>query len=85
MAIRVNDEAKAALLASIRRFSEEVLELEIGDLKAALFLDYCLREVAPSAYNQGVLDAQAYMHGRLEDLEGTCYEPELGYWNDRGA
>jgi hypothetical protein len=57
-----------------------VLDEDAGDLKATLFLDFCLQEIAPSVYNRAIADAQAYFTGRVQDLEGVCYEPEFGYW-----
>ena len=53
---------------------------EIGDLKARLRLDFCLKELGPSIYNQAVSDVQALMQNKVMDLEGECFQPELGYW-----
>jgi len=39
-AITIPEEARRQAIASIRRHAEENLEQEIGDLKAALLLDY---------------------------------------------
>jgi uncharacterized protein (DUF2164 family) len=75
--MKLDPETRQTLLESIKRFAEEELELEIGDLKAGFFLDYCLEEIGPSIYNQAIKDAQAFFFTKVEDLEGTCYEPEL--------
>ena len=80
MTIRLKDETEKQLIVSIRRFFQEEMEEDYGDLKARLVLDYCLKEIAPSVYNQAIADAQAFVQAKLEDLEGTCWEPELGYW-----
>lgn len=80
MTIRLKDDIEKQLIVSIRRFFREEMEEEYGDLKARLVLDYCLKEIAPSVYNQAIADAQAFVQAKLEDLEGTCWEPELGYW-----
>ena len=68
------------LQASIKKFLSEQLDEDAGDLKATLFLDFCLQEIAPSVYNRAITDAQAYFTGRVQDLEGVCYEAEFGYW-----
>src|SRR4029077_13348888 len=80
MAIRLSPETTKRLLASIKRYAAENLEEEIGDLKAGLLLDYCLKEIGPSIYNQAIADAQAYFTGRTADLEGVCHEDEFTYW-----
>jgi hypothetical protein len=48
---------KKQLIESIKRFFEEKLDEEIGDLKASIFLDFCLQEICPSVYNRAVIDA----------------------------
>lgn len=81
--MNLDKETRARLVESIKRYADEELELEIGDLKAGLLLDYCLEEIGPSVYNEAIKDAQAYFFGKVEDLEGSCYEPELAYWPQR--
>ena len=74
-----NDTARRAL-ASIKQFSAEHLDDEIGDLKAQLVLDFFMKELAPTVYNQAIADAQKYMQERVMDLEGVCHQHEFGYW-----
>lgn len=83
MAIRIGDDVRKELLESLRRFFREELDEEVGDLKAELVLGYLLEELAPVVYNQGVADAQAWMQGRLEDLDSSLWQPELVYWTRR--
>jgi uncharacterized protein (DUF2164 family) len=80
MAIEIEAETRKRMVASIRRYFEQELEEEIGDLQAGFLLDYCLKEICPTVYNQAIADAQAWMLGRVEDLEGSLYEPELDFW-----
>lgn len=94
MAIELPKETKERLIASIKRFVADELELRsnsqavqpraeqpgIGDLKASLLLDFVLKEMGPSIYNQAVSDAQARMSEMVDEIDGTCYEPEFGYW-----
>ena len=80
MAITLSNEAKKQLRASIQRYFDEELDQKIGDLKADLMLDYCLKEIGPCVYNQAIMDAQAYFAARASDLEGVCYECEFAYW-----
>jgi len=80
MAITLSPETTKHLQSSIKRYFAENLEDEIGDLKATMLLDFCLKEIGPSIYNQAIVDAQKYFQERVTDLEGVCYEKEFGYW-----
>ena len=82
MAITLLPEARKELLGSIKRYVAENFEEDIGDLKAGMLLDYVLKEIGPSVYNQAIADAQAYFVARAGDLEGVCYEKEFTYWAD---
>ncbi len=80
MAIEIKADDRKRLVASIRRYFEQELEEEIGDLQAGFLLDFCLKEICPTVYNRAIADAQAWMVGRVEDLEGSLYEPEFDFW-----
>ncbi len=80
MAIALRDDDHKQAVASIERYCALNLEAEIGQLEAAGLLAFFLKEIAPSVYNAGVADAQAYLRDRLADLEGICHEPEFVYW-----
>ena len=82
MAIRLEKETETRLLESIQRYCREEMDLDVGDLKAQLLLDFCLREIAPCAYNRAVVDVQRVLTDRVSDLQSDCYEPEFGYWKD---
>jgi uncharacterized protein (DUF2164 family) len=83
MAVKLADETEKRLVASIKRFFEEEMDEEVGDLKALRVLDFCLREIAPSVYNQAIADAQGYMTDRVADLSGSKYEAEFDYWKKK--
>jgi uncharacterized protein (DUF2164 family) len=82
MRMKLSREVELRLIKSIKRYFVEQAGEEIGDLKAGLFLDFCLREVGPCIYNQAVSDAQALMQNKLVDLEGECHEAEFRYWKN---
>ena len=81
MPIDLDPDARQQALASIKRFLAEELDLDVGDLKAGVVLQFVLEELAPVAYNRGVTDAQRFFQDRAVDLEGACHEKEFGYWN----
>lgn len=80
MTIKLSDDTTKRLLASIKRYAAENLDQEMGDLQAGLFLDYALKEIGPSVYNQAIADARDFFLARVGDLEGACFERELTYW-----
>jgi uncharacterized protein (DUF2164 family) len=83
MAITLPDETKDEIVSSIRRYFLEEREEEIGDLQASLLLEFVLKEIGPSLYNQGIKDAQAALQSVVAELDSTLYEPEFGYTAER--
>lgn len=74
--IQLPDETRDRLLVSIKGFAREALDLDAGDLKARLILDFFLEELGPSVYNQAIDDAQRRMEAKLEDLGGELHQRE---------
>jgi uncharacterized protein (DUF2164 family) len=80
MSIALTDDASKHAVASIRRYFAESLDQDIGDLKAALVLEFFLKEIAPTVYNGAIADAQTFLRDRVADLDGACSVPEFAYW-----
>jgi uncharacterized protein (DUF2164 family) len=80
MTIKLKKEVEERLIGSIQRYVAENMDEKVGELKARLFLDFCLREVGASICNLAITDAQAYMTNQVSDMEATCYEVEFAYW-----
>ena len=84
MDIKLPKDTEQRLVHSIQRYMGEHFGEDIGELKASLFLKFCLEELAPTVYNQAIAEAQAYFQERTADLENVCFVQEFGYWN-KGA
>lgn len=80
MPITLEPDIEKHLISSIKRFFAEELDDDIGDLKALLVLDFCLREIGPGIYNQAIVDAQAFFQEKSLDLGAARYEPEFAFW-----
>ncbi|HEU4699434.1 MAG TPA: DUF2164 domain-containing protein [Gemmatimonadales bacterium] len=80
MSLELSPEAQTQALASLERFCDEELDLELTNVQARQLLTFILKEIAPSAHNAGVTAAEAYLRDRLADLEGVCHVPEFAYW-----
>ena len=78
--ITLSAEARKEALASIARFADQELEVELSQIQSAHLLDYFLKEIAPSVYNGAILDAQTFLRDRLGDLEATWFQGEFTYW-----
>ena len=87
MKITLSDDVQKRAVASIRNYFDEALDQEIGDLKAAMLLEFFLVEIAPTVYNAAISDAQTYLRDRVADLDGAYSAPEFAYWQkpQRGA
>lgn len=81
MTIELTKETRTAAITSIERWFSTNMDLRVGNIQAAELLDFFLKELAPSAYNRGVLDAQAQMLARVDELDINCYESEFAYWD----
>ena len=84
MDIQLRKDVEKRMEASIQRYCSETMGIEVGELKAALFLKFCLEEIAPSVYNLAIADAQAFFQEKAADLENTCFAKEFGHWKERG-
>lgn len=82
MALTLPKKTEEQLIAVIKHFFSEHMDEEIGDLRASLFLDLCLKQVGPVIYNQAIADAQAFMQNKVTDMGISCYEPEEDYLHD---
>ena len=80
MSVELPEDASKQALASLRRYCTEELDIEISDLQVGMLLAFFLKEIAPSAYNAGLVAAEAFLRDRVGDLEAACHEPEFGYW-----
>lgn len=81
MKIKYSPEDKESAIQSIKRFFEEEIEIEIGELQATFLLEFFEEELAPIAYNQGISDAKDFLTDKLEDLDDTCFEEAFLFWN----
>ena len=80
MTIKLSEEIRQRLIGSIQRYCAEHMDEPVGDLKAALLLDFCVREIGPSIYNQAILDAQSHLQDKVAEMDGDCHEAEFAYW-----
>jgi len=83
MAIKIPSATEKMMISSIRTYFLKEHEQDLGEMKAGFILNFFLKELAPTVYNQAISDAQSTMQDTVSDLNGTCYEAEFSYWNKK--
>ena len=81
MKIELSAQAQKDAVGSIQRYFEVNMPETIGDLPAAMLLNFFLEEIGPTIYNKAIVDAQARMLRRVDDLSGELYVDEFQYWS----
>jgi uncharacterized protein (DUF2164 family) len=73
--IKLSKEKKEHMVKVIKTYFNNERNEELGDLGAALVLDFFIDKLAPEFYNQGISDSYAYMNDRIEDILGLQIYP----------
>lgn len=68
--IKLSREKREAIISAIKQYFYNERDENLGDLAAAMILDFFIDEFAAEFYNQGVQDAYRYMSDRVEDILG---------------
>ena len=76
MRVRVSDEARERLTLAVGAFFRDELDRDLSEFQAERLIAFFVRELGSPVYNQAIQDARAFLHEKLEDLEGEFYEPE---------
>jgi len=76
MRIRLSDERKAEIVRKLIDEYARTFDEELSPFRSAQILEFFVRTLGPSVYNQAIQDARAFMSDRLEDLDATFYEAE---------
>ena len=59
---------------------ETELDERFGNLAAGSLLNFFLKEIAPSVYNQAVSDVQERIQMRVAEIDIEVFEEPFGYW-----
>lgn len=82
MGIDISKPARQQAVASIERYFLEHMDEQIGNVAAEGLLNFFLKEVGPSVYNQAVADAQSRLQARVMELDIEVHEDEFPYWTN---
>jgi uncharacterized protein (DUF2164 family) len=76
MRIKLSDEKRELLVLAMRQFFSSELELGLSEFQAQRLLDFLVLRLGAPVYNQAIQDARAFLHSKLDDLDGEYYEPD---------
>lgn len=66
--MKISKEKRESMILFIKTYFSQERDEDLGDLSAALILDFIIEKIAPEFYNQGVYDTYEYMNDRLDDI-----------------
>jgi uncharacterized protein (DUF2164 family) len=66
----LSKEKKDYMISEIRSYFAKERDIDLGDLAAALILDFFVEKLAMEFYNEGVADSYQYMSNSIEDMLG---------------
>lgn len=67
--LSLDREKRNVLIEDLKAYMFEEMDVDMGDLKAELFLDFLEEAFGKAYFNNGVEEAKKYIFAKLEDLE----------------
>lgn len=67
---KLEKEVKAEMISAIQEYFINERDEEIGNLSADLLLQFMIKQVGPTIYNQAIRDAHVLISKKIEDLYG---------------
>lgn len=74
--IKLESAQKEALIAKLQAYCLSELDVELGQFDGEFLLDFIAKEFGSAFYNQGVLDAQAVVLKKADDIADALSELE---------
>ena len=78
MRVKLSDERKSEIADALVAYFADEFDEDLSAFRAASIVDFMLRQIGPSQYNQAIADARKYMAEKIDDLDTEFYEPEDG-------
>lgn len=76
MRIKLSDDRKTGITNALVGYFSSEFDEELSDYRAAGIVDFMLRQIGPSQYNQAITDVRKYMAAKIDELDTGFYEPE---------
>lgn len=69
MRIKLSEERRGDLLGKLGAFYREIFDEDLSAYQTERLLEFFMRELGPSVYNQAIQDSRKFMLEKLEDLD----------------
>ncbi len=76
MRIKLNEDRKSEIVRALMGYFSSEFDEEISEFRAQELVEFMLKQIGPSQYNQAIQDARKYMQEKLEDLDTEFFEPD---------
>lgn len=76
MRIKLDDDRKTEITQALVNFFYSEFDEDMSEFRAEEVVNFMLKKIGPSQYNQGVADARKYMAEKIEDLDTEFHEPD---------
>jgi uncharacterized protein (DUF2164 family) len=74
MPIEFSAESKKRIYESLHNYFQDQFDEDIGLLRTGKLFDFVVNLIGASIYNQAITDAQAWLQGKLLDLQGDLHQ-----------
>lgn len=75
--VKFNKEQHSLLTHKLQRYFARELNYDLGGFDAKFLLDFISEEIGMYFYNQGVLDAQAVLAQKVDDIQDLISQLEI--------
>jgi len=76
MRIKLAPERKDEIVRSVINWFSNEFDEELSPFRAEALVDFMLKQIGPSQYNQAITDARKFMLEKLDDLDSEFFEAE---------
>ncbi len=76
MRIKLDEDRKSEIVRALMGYFSSEFDEEISEFRAQELVEFMLKQIGPSQYNQAIQDARKYMQEKLEDLDTEFFEPD---------
>jgi len=76
MRIRLTDERRESIVRGLEALYADEFDETLSPFRAEQLVDYFVKQLGPSIYNQAIQDARGFMLEQLEDLDATFHEAD---------
>ena len=77
MPLKLEAERKTEIIDELMRFFATQFDEELSEFRASELVDFMLKQIGPSQYNQGIEDAAAFLMLKLEDMDAELHQEEV--------